>query len=139
MAHLIRMTVAGRSDEEGELLAYVDGLRPVRTILLLALALMLANFFFWWVDLAYGALESRQALEAAWSAYGPLLLLFGIGLGLVVPLVVIAGFFGSAPVNKPALTLSMFGLASVLILVGGFAIRYAVVMGGQVPLPISVF
>ncbi len=139
VAHLLRMTVAGRSDEEGELTGYVDGLRPVRTVLLLALALMLANFFFWWVDLSFGSLESAQALAAAWSAYGPLLLLAGIGLGLVVPLVLIAWFFGNAPVSKPALTLSAIGLASLLVLVGGFAIRYAVVMGGQVSLPISVF
>lgn len=139
LAHLVRMSVAGRSSEEGELAGYLEGLGTVRTVLLVALALMLVNFFLWWVDLSYGSLQSRQALAAAWSAYGPLLLQIGIGLGLAVPLVLIAGFYGRAPIKRPALTLSVVGLSSLLVLVGGFAMRYAVVLGGQVPLPLSTF
>jgi protein NrfD len=137
LAHLIRMLFTGRSEEEGELAEFVNGLRPVRNLLVITLALMLANFLAWWVDLSFGTLESRQALAAALSVYGPLFTQIGIGLGLIVPLLLVAWFFGKAPIKRPALTLSVIALSSILVLVGGFVIRYAVVMGGQVSLPIS--
>ncbi|MEN8130383.1 MAG: NrfD/PsrC family molybdoenzyme membrane anchor subunit [Pseudomonadota bacterium] len=137
LTHLIRTLVTGRGEEEVDLAEYVNGLRPVRNILGTTLVLMLVNFFLWWVDLSFGSLQSKQALEGALSAYGPMFMQMGIGLGLIVPLILIVWFFGKAPIKNPARTLSVIGLASLLVLVGGFVIRYAVVMGGQVPLPIS--
>jgi len=137
LAHLIRMLVSGRSDEGQDLAEYVNGLKPIRNILGITLVLMLVNFFAWWVDLSVGSLQSQQALAAAMAAYGPMFWLLGMGLGLIAPLVLGAWFLGKAPGRKPAMALSMMGLASLLILVGGFYIRYAVVLGGQVALPIS--
>ena len=131
------MQVSGYSDEEQDLATYVNGLRPVRNTLAIALVLILVNVFLWWVDLAFGSLQSRQALEAALSAYGSTFAVFGIGLGVIVPLVLLAWFFGKAPITQPAKTLSMIGLASLLILVGGFYIRYVEVLGGQIALPIA--
>lgn len=135
LAHVVRMQMTGYSGEEQDLAEYVDGLGPVRNTLAIALVLILVNVFLWWVDLAFGSLHSRQALEAALAAYASLFLVFGIGLGVIVPLILLAGSYSKTHIAVPGRVLSRLGLASLLILVGGFVIRYVVVLGGQVALP----
>ena len=56
----------------------------------------------------------------------------GIGLGVIIPILLLAKFVGKAPAQPATKTISMAGLASLLILVGGFCLRYVLVLGGQV-------
>ena len=137
LTHFIRVRASGLSEEEQDLDTYIDGLWSVRNILAFTLVLILLNMAFWWVDLAYGSLQSRQALDAAIGSYGSLFWWFGIGLGVIIPIALLAMFVSKAPAQPAAKTISMVGLASILILVGGFCLRYVLVLGGQAGLPIA--
>ncbi|MDZ7754768.1 MAG: NrfD/PsrC family molybdoenzyme membrane anchor subunit [Gammaproteobacteria bacterium] len=137
LAHQLRMMFAGRADEEDELDVYVRGLKPVAGFLAAVLVLMLLNFFAWWVDLAFGSLQSRQALDAAMGVHGTLFILVGLGIGVVLPLALVALWYSRVRAGSPGAALSLMGVASLLVLVGGFVIRYSVVLGGQVALPIA--
>ncbi|NWG75974.1 MAG: hypothetical protein HXY24_15465 [Rubrivivax sp.] len=63
----------------------------------------------------------------------------GLGLGAIVPFALLAsstlGKPGAAAAPSPAL----IALACLLILIGGYAIRYSAVLGGQIAPPPATF
>lgn len=106
--------------------------RDFRHLLVVALMVQGLTFFIWWISLVYGPADAQSALAAANEVAGPLFWIGGIGLGLVVPLIlqlveVVQHSVEPGTLNKP-LTI----LTTVLILIGGFVFRYAVVMAGQI-------
>jgi protein NrfD len=138
LVHLIRMKVRGRLADEEHVAAFLGDMRVVRNILVGVLVLQLGTFFFWWLSLRLGSLHDQQALAAANETYGPMFWWLGIVLGLVVPLA-LGGFAvlrGEAGHRR--LQVSMIGLTSALILVGGFFFRLAVVLAGQSELPVHI-
>ena len=103
-----------------------------RALLVGALIVQALTFLVWYVGLAYGSTDAKAALAAANEAYGPMFWFVGIGLGLVAPVLLqlyeIIGKMDTDTAPNVPLTL----LTVVLILVGGYVFRYAVVMGGQI-------
>jgi protein NrfD len=103
-----------------------------RRLLVGALIVQALTFLVWYVGLAYGSTDAKAALAAANEAYGPMFWFVGIGLGLVAPVLLqlyeIIGKMDTDTTPNVPLTL----LTVVLILVGGYVFRYAVVMGGQI-------
>ncbi len=136
LTHLLRMKLAGRLTEGQHLSSFLDDMKPVQFVLVGALGLQLVTFFFWWFSLFFGSLQDRQALTAANEAYGPVFWLVGIGIGLVLPLMIGGLTVWRTDVSRRRREVLAIGLTSVLILVGGFFFRLAVVLGGQVELPI---
>ncbi len=116
---------------------FAQGLKPVAWVLIAGAALLLITLFAWWVDLRFGSIPARLALQAMLAEYGIMLAVFGIGFGLVLPIVLgvlMLPRFGDGRTPSAALV----GLACLLLLIGGFTIRYAAVIGGQLPTPLSV-
>jgi protein NrfD len=116
-----------RADSLGNAMMF----RDFRNALVVGLGLQCLTFFVWWISLIYGSTGSLDALRTAYLVDGPLFLYVGIGLGLVVPAVLLLAETvlkpgAERPVSKP-----LAAVSAVLILVGGFVFRYAVVMGGQ--------
>ena len=138
LVHLIRMRVRGRLADDEHVATFLDDMREVRNILVGVLVLQLCTFFLWWLSLRFGSLHDQQALAAANETYGPMFWWLGIGLGLVVPLALgsIAVLRGEAAHRR--LQITMIGLTSALILVGGFFFRLAVVLAGQSELPVHI-
>ena len=136
LTHLLRMKLGGRLKLEEHVNTFLHDMTPVRYILGATLVLQLATFFLWWVSLRFGSLHDKQALAAANAAMGPLFWWVGIGLGLAVPLALGAFVIAQGETSKRTWQVNMIALTSVLILVGGFFFRLAVVLGGQVSLPI---
>jgi len=136
LTHLLRMKFGGRLRLEEHVNTFLHDMTPVRYILGATLVLQLATFFLWWVSLRFGSLQDKQALAAANASMGPLFWWVGIGLGLAVPLVLGGFVIAQGETAKRTLQVNMIALTSVLILVGGFFFRLAVVLGGQVSLPI---
>jgi protein NrfD len=132
LAHLVRMHLAGRLDDAEHLSTFLDNMKPVRDVLVATLVLQLGTFFLWWLSLFFGSLQDRLALDAANAAYGPMFWWIGIGIGLVLPLALGAYVVWKGEATHRRLQVMMIGLTSVLILVGGFVFRLAVVLGGQV-------
>ena len=70
------------------------------------------------------------ALAAANAHAGPLFWLVGIGIGLVLPAVIqIGDMLRRVPEHRVSVPLA--AITAILILVGGFVFRYAIVIGGQ--------
>jgi len=138
LVHLIRMHVAGRSDDKHHVAEFLDDLHSVRNILVGVLVLQLFTCFLWWLSLKLGALQDQQALMVANETTGPMFWWLGIGLGIIAPLALgaIAVLRGEATHRR--LQMTMIGLTSVLILVGGYFFRLALVLGGQGHLPINI-
>jgi protein NrfD len=136
---LIKM-LAGYSDEEGDPATYATGLKSTGYVLIAAIAFMLLNLGAWWLDLYYGSATSRAALEAALANYGTLLAVVGIALGLVLPLLLALFAVNRAAEPRPGTSPFLaFTLAGILLLAGGFAIRYSAVFGGQETPPVATF
>ncbi|RMH13637.1 MAG: hypothetical protein D6695_03430 [Planctomycetota bacterium] len=136
LVHLIRMKIAGRLADDGHVSEFLRNMRIVRNILFAVILLQLGTFFFWWLSLRFGSLEQREALAAANEAYGPMFWWLGIGLGLILPLIVGWLVVLRGESVHPRLEVSVIWVTSAMILIGGFFFRLAVVLGGQVPLPI---
>lgn len=136
LTHLIRMKVAGRLVEGEHLDAFLDDMRPVRGILVATLVLQLGTFFLWWLSLSFGALQDRQALAAANASYGVMFWALGIGLGLILPLALGAFMFWRVEAVQSSLQVRLLLGTCLLILVGGYFFRHAVVLAGQAVLPI---
>jgi len=107
-------------------------IRDFRSILILAMIAQGFTFFIWWISLYYGSHDARAALAAANQATGPLFWIVGIGVGLIIPIVLqlVDMLLYARTSHEVSLGLTVFTV--VLILVGGFVFRYAVVIGGQV-------
>lgn len=137
--HLIRMKVAGRLSDDHHVATFLDNMCFVRNILVAVIVLQLGTFFFWWLSLRYGSLQDQQALAVANKQYGPIFWWLGIGLGLILPLILGAIAVVRGEAENRRLQISVIGITSVLILVGGFFFRLALVLGGQGELPLNVF
>ena len=136
LAHLLRMKFAGRLVPGEHLDKFLTDMRPVGNILLATLFLQLGTFFLWWLSLSFGDLQDRQALAAANETYGALFWSVGIGLGLIVPMGLLAMVtWGNGERMRPTHAGTIL-LSSLCILVGGYFFRLAVVLGGQAPVPV---
>lgn len=136
LVHLVRMHLAGRLKDERYVRDVLSDLREVRQILGAALLAQGFTLFIWWLSLKFGHLDAQEALQAANTAYGPWFWLVGIGLGVVVPLLLGAYTMLRQERISTRFEVNMIWITSGLILVGGFVFRWAVVLGGQVALPI---
>ena len=138
LAHLVQMKMGGRLADKEHVAAFLDDMRVVRNILVGVLVLQLGTFFFWWLSLRFGSLQDQQALTAANETYGPMFWWLGIGLGLIVPL----GLGGFAVLRGESshrrFQITVIGVTSALILIGGFFFRLAVVLAGQADLPVHI-
>ena len=114
---------------------YSSSLRPVATALAISLILLLVAIGNSWVGLKFGSLASQQALSAASDAYGAIFLILGVGVGSILPFLMLAPSLWRG--SGRGLSLPVIALACLLVLVGGFATRYVVVLGGQLPPPIA--
>ncbi len=138
LVHLIRMKLAGRLDDTEHFAKFIDDMKVVRNILVSAIVLQLFTFFMWWLSLQFGSLDDRQALALANEHYGPMFWFLGIGVGLILPLALGAISIAQGEENKRRLQASIILITSLLILAGGFFFRLAVVLGGQLGLPITL-
>ena len=114
---------------------YQSSIRPITTVLAFSLILVLIAIGNSWVGLKFGSMASQQALSAASEAYGNVLLILGIGVGSILPFFLLASAVWRGSGRGPSL--AVITLACLLVLVGGFATRYVVVLGGQLPPPIA--
>lgn len=137
LVHLIRMKFLGIADEE-HVARLLDDIHGVRTILGIVLIVQLGTFFLWWLSLKLGSLQDQQALVVANDSYGSLFWVVGIGLGLVLPLVLGAITIVRRGPKDHRFEMTMIGLSSVLILVGGYFFRLSVLLAGQGVLPFTI-
>jgi len=105
--------------------------RDFRCVLLAALVLHGVIVLAWWTSLSHGPAAAREAAAAAGDAYGPLLWIVGAGLGLAVPILLLILEMVRHRTQSDRVSVPLTILTAALILVGGFAFRYAVVIGGQ--------
>jgi formate-dependent nitrite reductase membrane component NrfD len=126
LIHYLRMGAGGFS----------TAMRPVFVALAISLAVTMIALANSWVGLQYGSLASQQALAAASDTYGTMLYGIGVGVGLILPLILLMSVLRRGDANG-GISLPVIALACLLVLVGGFATRYAVVLGGQLPPPIA--
>lgn len=137
IVHLVRMKLAGRLSEEGGAKNFFRDMTIARAILVGGLILQLGTFFLWWLSLKAGDLQSQQALAQANEDFGKSFWWIGIGVGLIVPIALSLVDIvrrGRALVSQVVPNLA---LTSLLILVGGYYFRLAVVLAGQAPLPVA--
>lgn len=138
LVHLIRMKLAGRLGDEEHVAAFLDNMHVVRNVLVSVLVLQLGTFFFWWLSLRFGSLQDQQALAVANESHGTVFWWLGIVLGLVLPLAIGAFTVLGGVEKRRQMQVAMIGLTSILILVGGFFFRWALVLGGQGELPFNI-
>ena len=123
-------TAAEAPTEEGGEASAPWMIRDFRRLLVGAMIIQALTFFIWWISLEYGSADAQGALVAANVATGPLFWFVGIGLGLVVPIILqVQAIIVSKRLESLSMPLTI--LTAVLILIGGFVFRYAVVIGGQ--------
>jgi len=138
LVHLVVMKISGRLDDESHTAQFLDDLRMVRNILGTLLVLKLGTFFLWWISLMLGTLQDRQALAAANEAYGSMFWGVGIGVGLILPLVIGLLMIARGEALNRKLQVQAIAWTSVMILVGTFFFRLALLLGGQEPLPVNL-
>ena len=101
-----------------------DGMRPLRTMLVLALVIQLASIVLFVVSVQMsGSAATARALASLTS--GPFSVTFWLGaiaVGSVLPLLL--GLVGRS--------VGLTALASVLVLVGGFLVKFVIMAAGQV-------
>lgn len=137
LIHLLRMKWAGRLGQTEWVKEFLGDVREIRLLLGAALIGQVFTLFIWWISLKYGNLSAQEALAAANAAYGPLFWGVGISLGLILPLLL--GWYTVLRGDQATLNmeLNMIWVTSALILIGGFAFRLAIVLGGQVAMPMA--
>lgn len=134
LVHMIRTAILGARLEEGPFREYRQGLRPLTLMMLVSTALLLVTLLAWWIDLRFGPTNDQEALAAALTSYGTLIALAMVSLVVALALctsTLLADLHGR---YFPAFATAIL---CVLMLGGGFAIRYAAVLGGQVSPSIS--
>ena len=136
LVHLVRMKMGGRLADEDVAMRFFRAMSFARNIVVSALILQLGTFFLWWLSLKTGSLQDQQALLAADNAFGSMFWSLGIGVGLVLPLLFIGYASWKRGFGKVSKQVGLITATSVMILIGGFFFRLAVLLGGQVPLPI---
>ncbi len=106
-------------------------IRDFRHLLVVALIGQGLVFFVWWVSLNYGSYDARDALVTANAALGTLFWTVGVGLGVIVPILLQLVEIVRHSRDANGINIPLTVVTTVLILVGGFVFRYAVVIGGQ--------
>lgn len=101
-------------------------------VLVAALVAHSLALLLWWANLQSGSQAAGRALAAANAEVGGLFLSLGMALGIAVPAILLIVNLKSRAAESPRVGVPLGILAAVLILVGGFVFRYAVVLGGQV-------
>jgi formate-dependent nitrite reductase membrane component NrfD len=137
LVHLVRMKLRGRLKLQDHVATFLTDIVMVRNVLGALLVLQLGAFTLWWLDLRFGGLEAQQALNAATEAYGVLFWGLGIGVGLVLPILLGLWAIFIGEVGHRRLQIWIIGCTSVLIIIGAFFFRLTLVLGGQVPAPIT--
>jgi formate-dependent nitrite reductase membrane component NrfD len=102
----------------------------VRWIFGLAIIAQLFTVLLWLFTLYAGPHDAKAAAQVLMDRF-PLLLWGGaIGLGLVLPLAL--GFYAIVHERKdPRLSVAIPAVAAALVLVGGFILRYVIIVAGQ--------
>jgi protein NrfD len=137
LIHLLRMKRSGRLGQKEWVKEFLGDVREIRLVLGAALIAQVFTFFIWWISLKYGNLSAQEALAAANAAYGPLFWWVGIGLGLILPLLLGSYIVFRGERASLNTEVNFIWGTSALILMGGFVFRLAIVLGGQVALPIA--
>ncbi len=136
LVHLVRAKLAGRLADAELVTSFLKDMVPARNVLVAVLVLQLGTSFLWWLSLSFGSLSDQRALAAANASYGTMFWWFGIVPGLVLPLVLGGYVVWRGEAEHRARQIGVIGLASALILIGGLFFRLAVVLGGQVGVPV---
>lgn len=136
LTHLIRMKLGGRLVQSEHLETFLEDMRPVRLFLVATLVLQLGTLFLWWTSLHFGSLQDRQALAAANETHGMSFWTLGIGAGLILPLLLGGLAWWRGDKGHRVLQVRTIMLTSLLILVGGYVFRFALVLGGQATFPV---
>lgn len=134
LIHMIRTAILGARPDEGPFKDYREGLRPLTLTMLVSTALLLVTLLAWWMELRFGPTREQEALAAALTAYGSLITLAIIALIVALALCATALLASLRGRSFPAFATAIL---CVLLLGGGFAIRYAAVLGGQMSPSIS--
>jgi len=129
--HMLRRAVAGEGFEEGDQAGFFMGLRPLGGVMMGAAALLLVTLLAWWIDLRFGPVRAREALSALLGEYGMLLGGVGVALGLILPLL-LGGWAALQARDSGKPPVAALALACLLLVIGGYAIRYSVVLGAQI-------
>jgi len=137
LVHLVRMKIGGRLVGDDHQREFLADMTKVRNTLGVLLVLQLGTIFLWWLSLLFGGLDSREALAAANQSHGPMMWIAGIGIGLVLPILIGGWSLARGHTVSPRQQVSVILLTSVLILVGGYCFRLALLMAGQAELPLQ--
>lgn len=130
LIHSLRRAVGLKVPEERNAEVWPASLRPVSFLMIGTALLVLVALIAWWADLRFGTERGRLALAALLGQFGPLLAYGGILLGVIVPVALLA--WANAAGNRGP-SPAVVALAAALIVVGGYAVRYTAVIGGQIP------
>ncbi len=106
-------------------------IRDFRHILVAAMLIQGLTFFVWWISLYYGPTDAQGALAVANEELGVLFWVVGIGLGLGVPILLQLVEIVRHSKTVGGIDIPLTIVTTVLILIGGFVFRYAVVIAGQ--------
>ncbi|MDQ8194483.1 polysulfide reductase NrfD [Coraliomargarita sp. SDUM461004] len=138
LVHFALMKLAGRLDDEAHVASFLDDLKAVRNTLGGLLAAQLGVLFFWWLSLYTGSLQDQQALRAANESHGPMFWGLGIGLGLILPIAF--GLYSMLRGESKHRRTQIYSItvSSLLIVVGAFFFRLALILGGQSPVPVNL-
>lgn len=138
LVHFARMKFAGRLADQAHVATFLDDLKVVRNTLGGLLATQIGVLFLWWLSLFTGSLHDQQALAAASESHGPMFWGLGIGVGLVLPIALgVFSIMRGESTHRRA-QIRIITLSSLLIVVGAFFFRLALVLGGQTPTPINL-
>jgi formate-dependent nitrite reductase membrane component NrfD len=118
----------GRAAADPQARCVRQGFRRILTIVLIG---QVGIVLVWWAGLYYGSVDAQAAAAAVNANLGHVFWIAGVGLGLAAPLLVqvlgAAALRGGSGGAERALTV----LTALLVLAGAFALRYAIVIGGQ--------
>lgn len=138
LVHLGRMKLAGRLNDETHVASFLDDMKIVRNTLGGLIVLQMGVLFLWWLSLYTGSLQDVQALRAANESYGPMFWGLGIGVGLALPLMLGLYSIWKGEAAHRQTQIRIIAFTSVLILVGGYFFRLALILGGQAPVPVNL-
>lgn len=134
LIHMIRTAILGVRPEEAPLKDYRQGLRPLTLTMFVSTALLLVTLLAWWMDLRFGTTRDQQALAAVLASFGTTITLAILALIVALALCVAILLADMRDRSFPAFATAIL---FVLMLGGGFAIRFAAVLGGQMGTSIS--
>ena len=129
VAHLVR-TIFGEGTDQTP----TEFWRPSGFVLLIGALSVGLVLVAWWADLTFGSDRGRVALAALLDQYGALVGIGGVVLGVLAPLALLGLPLALGQRSAGA---GVIAISAALILVGGYSIRYAAVLGAQVPVPVS--